>query len=284
MASSVNVERAPALFISHGGGPFPILNEDHEPWRQMVRGYSTIFDNVKGIIFFTAHWETSQPSISAASDVQIFFDYEDMKDWLPKSAFEIHYEGKGDSALAQRIAKRLQDSGFEPVLNKERGWDHGVWIPMMLLRPSGDIPVIQMSVIKGQDEADSTEKNIRVGQALESFRDEGYAIIGSGGSSHNFDEITKAYTSLTVGAKVPPGAELFEDFLESVVSVSDPIDRKSKLSTWREAAGNEIAHVPGSSEHLMPFMTVCGAGGHGIGKRSDMWDLVGSPVGFYLWK
>ncbi|GIJ81503.1 hypothetical protein Asppvi_000002 [Aspergillus pseudoviridinutans] len=279
---TVKVERAPALFISHGGGPFPILNEDHEPWRQIVRSYSTMFDNTKGIIFFTAHWESSQPSISGASDPNIFFDYEDLKDQLPKAAFEIHYEGKGDADLAQRLAKRLQESGFEPVLDKARGWDHGVWIPMMLLRPSGDIPLVQMSVLQGHDEGDSTEKNILVGQALESFRNEGYAIIGSGGSSHNFDEIMKAYMS--PGAKVPKGAELFEDFLQSVASISDPIERKSKLSTWRSAPGNEIAHVPGSSEHLMPFMVVSGAGGHGIGKRTDLWDLVGAPVGFYLWK
>lgn len=278
------MERAPAFFISHGGGPFPILNEDHESWRQIVRSYSTIFDNVKGIVFFTAHWETPQPSVTAANDPKIFFDYEDLKDRLPKAAFEIHYEGKGDANLAEKISKRLQDSGFQPVLDVERGWDHGVWIPMMLLRPSGDIPLVQMSVVIGHDEADSTEKNIRIGQALETLRDEGYAIVGSGGSSHNFDEISKAYMSPIPGAKVPPGAELFEDFLESCASVSDPIERHHKLSTWREAAGNDIAHVPGSSEHLMPFMTVCGAGGHGIGKRTDLWDLVGAPVGFYMWK
>ncbi|KAJ9258327.1 hypothetical protein DTO207G8_1502 [Paecilomyces variotii] len=286
MPSAEKVSRAPAIFISHGAGPFPLLNEDHEPWRKIMQGLAHLLENAKGIILFTAHWETYQPHVSGCDDARLFYDYADMeevKSFIPKEAYTIRYNGRGDSALATRISEQLRGVGFEPVIDNSRGWDHGVFVPMSILRPSGDIPIVQMSVLKRDNEHQSTNANILLGQAVESFRDEGYVILGSGATAHNFEEAIKVYLSDDRNPKVSAENEQFAEFLRLTASCSDPHRRREKLSMWREAPGSFIAHAPGSSEHLMPFIVVAGSGGHDTGKRINVWELAGEPTAFYVW-
>lgn len=287
MPSVKEVTRAPAIFISHGAGPFPLLNEDHEPWRKIVQGLAQFLENARGVILFTAHWETYQPHISGYDDARLFYDYadmEDVKDFIPKEAYTIQYNGRGDSAIAMKISEQLRDFGFEPAIDNSRGWDHGVFVPMSILRPSGDIPIVQMSVLKRDNEYESTNANILLGQAVESFRNEGYVIMGSGATAHNFERAIKVYRSDDRNPKVSAENEQFAEFLRSTASCSNPGQRLEKLLTWREAPGSFIAHAPGSSEHLMPFMVVSGSGGHDTGERMNVWELAGEPTAFYVWR
>ncbi|KAH7394636.1 Extradiol ring-cleavage dioxygenase, class III enzyme, subunit B [Pyrenochaeta sp. MPI-SDFR-AT-0127] len=259
MVSSQTQTRAPALFISHGGGPFPLFADDHESYRAMLHSHTYLFDN------------TDEPHISGGDSPGFFYDYEHMRNTLPAKCFELQYQGSGDAALAKNIANRLRTTGFLPVI-EERAWDYGVYVPMGIMFPDGIIPIVQMS------------KNIRLGQALEPFRDEGYAIVGSGGSSHDFGKIAAAYFDKEGKAPKPPKEiQLFEDFLMDVAETQDLEWRKKKLCGWREAPSNQLAHLLGSSEHLMPYMVVAGSGGNDAGRRLDQWSLKGTPVGLYLW-
>lgn len=249
----------------------------------MLRSHTYLFDNVRAIILITAHWETDEPHISGGDSPGFFYDYEHMRDTLPAKCFELQYQGSGDAALAKNIANCLRTMGFLPVI-EERAWDHGVYVPMGIMFPDGIIPIVQMSVLCGQSELDATEKNIRLGQALEPFRDEGYAIVGSGGSSHDFGKIAAAYFDKEGKVPKPPKEiQLFEDFLMDVAETQDLEWRKKKLCGWREAPSNQLAHLLGSSEHLMPYMVVAGSGGNDAGRRLDQWSLKGTPVGLYLW-
>src|ERR1700755_2925454 len=62
------------------------------------------------------------------------------------------------------------------------GWDHGVFIPLLLIHPKADIPIIQLSVLDSEDPS----THYKMGQALSQLRDSNIAIIGSGFASfHN---------------------------------------------------------------------------------------------------
>ncbi|BCS19871.1 DODA-type extradiol aromatic ring-opening family dioxygenase [Aspergillus puulaauensis] len=271
--------RAPCLFLSHGTGPFPLLDPDQESYRQLVRQHASKLDGVKGILLFSAHWETGQPHITASDNPGIYYDYEDMRNTLPPAAFSFEYPVAGNAKLAIEIANQLRDHGFDPVLDNDRGLDHAVYVPMTLLRPSADIPIVQMSIIKGRDEDDCTQKNIKLGQAVARFRDAGFAIIGSGGSYHDFNAIAKAFFT----NEPVTGAEQFEEFLRSVASIPNSADREEALLGWRADPTSRSAHPRGASEHLMPYMVASGAGGDTPGIRFARYEYKGAPMSFYMW-
>ncbi|KAL5083454.1 hypothetical protein Trisim1_001444 [Trichoderma cf. simile WF8] len=277
--TTVDDKRAPCLFISHGTGPFPLLDPEQQAFREMLRKHGSKLDGVKGILLFSAHWETKQPHITMGDEPGLYYDYEDQRAVLPKEAFEFQYAAKGDSQLAVQIAAQLQHRGFKPVLER-RGFDHAVYVPMILMRPQADIPIVQMSVLRGETDIESTELNIQLGQAVESFRDRGYAVIGSGGSYHDFQAIAKAYFE---NKFVPAESSAFEDFLESAASIQDPKARAKALLGWRSLSSSYLAHVEGSSEHLMPFMVAAGSGGGHGGVKFDMYTYKGATMSQYIW-
>ncbi|GME60143.1 Extradiol ring-cleavage dioxygenase, class III enzyme, subunit B [Neofusicoccum parvum] len=280
--------RAPALFVSHGAGPFPAFAADHASYRAMLRRHGApLLGGCRAVLLATAHWETPAadgPRLSAADAPGIYYDYEHMRPHLPPQCFQITYEGRGDAALAARVVERLRAAGWAAGLER-RGWDHGVFVPMASLLPEGEVPIVQMSVMGGGSEVENTARNVALGEVLEGLRDEGVAVVGSGGSSHDFMRIAKSYSG---EEEIPPEikGELlrFEDWLRDVAEVGDVEERKKMLSGWREAPANKLAHPVGQSEHLMPFMIAAGAGGNDKGRRLDQWDLKGTPVGLYVWE
>jgi aromatic ring-opening dioxygenase catalytic subunit (LigB family) len=272
--------RAPSLFISHGTGPMPLLDSDQESYRQLLRGHGKLLDGVKAIILVSAHWETDEPHITSASDPGLFYDYEHMRDILPREAFEFKYPARADPQLAAEVAHHLTSVGFHPVIDSERGLDHAVYVPMTLMRPNADIPIVQMSILKGENERESTEKNIKLGEALAGFRERGYAICGSGGSYHDFHVIARA---LFENQPVPPSASVFEKFLETSATVSDAAERRSLLLGWRDFPESFIAHKKGESDHFMPFLVAAASGGDQSGERYDMYNYKGAPMSFYRW-
>lgn len=281
MSQPQQIKRAPAIFLSHGAGPLPVFAEDHESYRALLRKHSHLLGGVKAIILFSAHWETDEPRISGLESPAIFYDYEHMRDVLPKQAFELQYDAKGDAGLAKSIADRLRSAGFSPVI-EDRPWDHGVYVPMSIMLPQGNIPIVEMSVLKGQTDLEATEKNFRLGEVMETFRDEGYAVVGSGGSWHDFRRGAAAYFG--DGSKLTEEEVQFEEFVKDIAETKDPELRKKRLCAWREAPGNVEAHVIGEAEHFMPYVVAAASGGQGAGRRLDiLWLPNGMPYGFYIW-
>ncbi|CAH0042300.1 unnamed protein product [Clonostachys rhizophaga] len=213
--------RAPSLFISHGTGPMPLLNPDHESYRQLLRGHGKLLDGVKAIVLVSAHWETDEPHITSASDPGLFYDYEDKRDILPREAFEFKYPAR-----------------------------------------------------------ESTEKNVKLGEALAGFRERGYAICGSGGSYHDFHAIAKAVFE---NQQIPQSAGAFEKFLEASATVSDATERRNLLLGWRDLPESFVAHKEGESDHFMPFLVAAASGGDQSGERYDMYNYKGAPMSFYRW-
>ncbi|EXJ87202.1 hypothetical protein A1O3_04161 [Capronia epimyces CBS 606.96] len=277
-------KRAPAFFVSHGAGPFAILGTPHQqPLVDLCKETRWVLDGAKGIIIVTAHWETDQPHISSGAAPELYYDYFDnLANELPKEAWEIKYPGaKGDPELARRIKEKLDKDGFQAVLDDQRGWDHGVWVPMILLRPQADLPIVQVSIPAGADAA--TENSLKLGRSLEAFRDDGYVILGSGSSYHNFGAVIDSIMGKP-GAPPVPSNRPFEDAMEEVATIPDADEKVRRALKWREEFPNSEAVQPvGSSEHFMPFLVNIGSAGNDVGKKLGEWELFGTIMTSYIW-
>ncbi|KAI8228536.1 4,5-DOPA dioxygenase extradiol [Colletotrichum sp. SAR 10_77] len=275
--------RAPSLFISHGAGPLPLILPDLEDYRQQVAKLGSRLDGIKGIILLSAHWESDEPEITALEDPGLYFDYGTVagaQDLVPPEAYETNYPVLGNAALAMEINHRLLDCGFKSVLNHKRGLDHGVFVPLKIMRPEADIPVVQVSVLTGRDEEEATDKNLRLGRALEFFRDYGYAIMGSGGSYHDFDTTMAVFKG---SGELPSGAEEFEDYLNATAAIPDAKAREKALQGWRDIPSSYVSHLQAEAEHFWPFLVAAGGGGDVAGRRILKFVSHGVPVSFFEW-
>nr|XP_026486768.1 extradiol ring-cleavage dioxygenase-like [Vanessa tameamea] len=265
---------APAIFVNHGGGPMPLLGEkDHLGLTVFLRDEvkkHVNFKVLKAIILVTAHWEEQKVSISSAEHHDLYFDYYG----FPPETYKYRYDAPGDPELAKRIQISLKNAGIESKLDPKRGWDHGVFVPMMLINPSADIPIIQVSVLSNQD----PEQHYALGQVLYQFRKEGVAIIGSGMSYHNMREFRYSRdTGKVVNAE-------FDEYLNKACTSGND-KRKQDLIVWDSQPGAREAHPPRAAEHLMPLIVIAGAGGEGPGERIFNWDMSGTfRLSGFIWK
>jgi aromatic ring-opening dioxygenase catalytic subunit (LigB family) len=241
-----------------------------------------VLDGAKGIIVVTAHWETDQPHISSGAKPELYFDYfEENAKELPKEAWEFSYPAPGDPELANKIKEKLERDGFEPVLDSERGWDHGVWVPLLLLRPEADLPVVQVSIPKGEEFA-ATKSALKMGRSLEAFREEGYIILGSGSSYHNFAAVIDSIEGKP-GAPPIESNRPFEDAMEEVAKIPDADEKCRRMQKWRDFPASEAVQPPNSSEHFLPFIVNIGSAGSDIGKKLGEWELFGTIMSSYIW-
>ncbi|XP_041988891.1 4,5-DOPA dioxygenase extradiol-like [Aricia agestis] len=265
---------APAVFVNHGGGPMPLMGDKESAGltqflRDEVKKHVNLKE-LKAIILVTAHWEESKVTISSAEHHDLYFDYYG----FPPETYKYRYDAPGDPELAKRIHNSLKSAGIDAKLDPKRGWDHGVFVPMLLINPAADVPIVQISVLKSQD----PEDHYKLGEVLYQFRKEGVAVFGSGMSYHNMREFMYGRTRDSVVNKE------FDGFLESACT-SENEERKKKLLVWDKQPGAREAHPPHAAEHLMPLIVIAGAGGKGQGKRIFKWDLRQVyRLGGYIWK
>lgn len=283
MAAGSEPKRAPAFFVSHGAGPYALLGAPHQqPLVELCNETRWVLDGAKGIIVVTAHWETDQPHISSGAKPELYFDYfEENAKELPKEAWEFSYPAPGDPELANKIKEKLERDGFEPVLDNERGWDHGVWVPLLLLRPEADLPVVQVSIPKGEEFA-ATKSALKMGRSLEAFREEGYIILGSGSSYHNFAAVIDSIEGKP-GAPPIESNRPFEDAMEEVAKIPDADEKCRRMQKWRDFPASEAVQPPNSSEHFLPFIVNIGSAGSDIGKKLGEWELFGTIMSSYIW-
>ncbi|PKX91391.1 DODA-type extradiol aromatic ring-opening family dioxygenase [Aspergillus novofumigatus IBT 16806] len=274
--------RAPSMFVSHGAGPFPLYEEGWESWRQSVSKLGSKLDGVKGIIVISAHWEMEEPHLTSSAHLRLYFDYDNPPDGLvlPQRVFEEEYAVPGNREFAADVAQHLRSHGFKPVLDEKRGLDHGVFVPLKVMRPQADIPIVQLSLLNGSDEQEATERNLKLGLALVQLRDLGYAVVGSGGSYHDFGTAIKA---MMEGLPIPSAADDFEAYLVSVASITDGDERIQALRDWRKVPSSYVSHVEGHVDHFLPFLVAAGSGGNKPGRRIELVRNVVGPMSFFEW-
>jgi aromatic ring-opening dioxygenase catalytic subunit (LigB family) len=261
--------RLPTLFIPHGGGPcfFMDVPPGLPPtlWDAMAAYLRSIPAALpckpKAALVISGHWEQARPTVLAAARHKLLFDYYG----FPENTYRLKYPAPGSPELAARVRDLLSGAGIASDVERERGLDHGVFVPFKLIFPDADVPLVQLSLQQGLDAA----THLAIGAALAPLRDEGVLIVGSGMSYHNL----RLFYSFSPDAV--EAATRFDAWLERTVQAS-PGERAAQLLRWHEAPFARECHP--HSEHLLPLMVAAGAAQEDLGRTVYREPLLGKPV------
>jgi aromatic ring-opening dioxygenase catalytic subunit (LigB family) len=254
----------PTYYIPHGGGPWPFM-----PERAAQLGDLTAFLNglladagttPRAILVISGHWEEPVPTVTSRSDYSMFYDYYG----FPEHTYALQYPAPGSPEVAARALEALAAAGIPAAVEATRGYDHGVFVPFMLIDPAATIPVVTLSLVAGLDPA----QHIAVGRALAPLRREGILIVGSGQSFHNL-------RALYGGADVLARSQRFDAWLDDAVT-GDPALRDRRLAAWAAAPEARFAHP--REEHLLPLMVAAGAGEGEPARRVYSNDIMGAAT------
>lgn len=231
----------PSLFISHGS-PMVAL-QPGDTGRALARLAGEL-PRPQAILVVSAHWETADLRLTSAPQQQAWHDFYG----FPPPLYALQYAPPGAPELAREIAGLLEDAGLPTQLDPQRPLDHGAWVPLRLMYPAADIPVLQLSLPSHQGPALQT----RIGRALADLRARGILLIGSGSITHNLREL-----DWDAGPEVvEPWAREFRDWLAARLAADD----ESALHDYRHQAPWAVRSHP-SDEHLLPLFFARGAGG-----------------------
>lgn len=237
-------DKQPTLFISHGAPDFVLT--DHVAKSTLTKLGQKLAPP-KAIIIISAHWIHSPIGITSAATHQMIYDFSG----FPDALYQLHYPASGDPALASQIGQQLEATGFRVHLDQVRGLDHGAWIPLMLIYPEAEIPVIQVSLPMG-----NLPEAAKLGEALAPFREQGILIIGSGGSVHNLRAMNRE-------GRTDVWAKKFEHWLQQNVE-GNRFDRVINPQQFTPLF--DQAHP--TPEHYAPLIAAWTAGDrHKPGKR-----------------
>lgn len=225
----------PALYIGHGAPPLL----DDPTWSGQLAAWAKDLPRPKAILIVSAHWESAPVSLSASGAPLVY----DFGGFAPKY-YQMTYETPDASALAQRVAA-MMPSG-EPVhQHVSRGLDHGAWVPLKIMYPEADIPVLQMSL-----PTDDPARLMKLGERLRPLREEGVLIIGSGFLTHGLPFLTE----WKIDAAVPGWSRDFDLWAADALTRGD-VDTLSDYKA--KAPGMPYAHP--TVEHYTPLFVTLGA-------------------------
>ena len=231
----------PSLYISHGS---PMLALEPGASGPALARLAAEIPKPKAIVIVSAHWESNELLVSGNPQPETWHDF----GGFPKALFEVQYPAPGDPRLAAEVAELLKTAGFAARIDSNRPFDHGVWVPLSLMYPLADIPIIQVSLPTRGGPALQT----RVGHALASLREHGVLLIGSGSITHNLREL-----DWHAGPEsVEPWALAFRDWMIDKLAAND----EAALHDYRAQAPNAVRNHP-SDEHLLPLYFARAAGG-----------------------
>lgn len=166
---------APSVYIGHGA-PLNIIWDTN--YKENLQKFAQSIPPPHSVLVVSAHWEQNIPlQITSGFQPPIIYDYYG----FPKEMYQLKYPSPGNPSLAKLIAEKLSSSGLKTRLNESQGLDHGAWIPMKIMFPEANIPLIQLSIPIPR----KPETLFKIGQLLAEFRKEGVMLLGSGNLVHN---------------------------------------------------------------------------------------------------
>jgi aromatic ring-opening dioxygenase catalytic subunit (LigB family) len=249
--------RQPTIFLSHGGGPcfwmtFPPPLGPHafDGLKAYLAGLlDTLPARPKAILVISGHWEEKLATVSTAAAPPMLFDYYG----FPEQTYRLRYPAPGAPDLAEKVSALLTGAGIEAATDSERGFDHGVFVPFLIVDPEARIPVVMLSLQRNLDPA----FHIAVGRAIAPLRDDGVLIVGSGNTFHNLHTFFDGKDSQASAA--------FDAWLDEAISGTDAVQRNAHLEQWAKAPNARDCHP--REEHLLPLMVVAGAALDDAGRR-----------------
>ena len=234
----------PTLFVSHGS---PMLALQDSPARRFLQQLGRTLPRPTAILAVSAHWESAAgPAVSLARQPETIHDF----GGFPRALFEMQYPAPGAPEAAERAAALLEAAGIAVGRSATRGLDHGAWVPLRLMYPEADIPVAQLSIVRGASPA----QHVAIGRALAALRGEGVLILASGSLTHNLYE----FRGQGVDAPVPHWVSEFGAWMKARLEAGE----RAALLDYRRAAPYAAENHP-TDEHLLPLYVAMGAGGEG---------------------
>lgn len=245
MSSADSGKRGQIVYMSHGGGPLPILGDpSHAGMIRFMKNLPNQLHRPDAIIVISAHWEERVATLQSATAPSMFYDYYG----FPEEAYRITYPAPGSYELADRVAHLLNDKGLPSQLDEKRGFDHGLFIPLKMMYPSADIPSLQLSLLNNLD----PKAHIGLGRALSGLMDENILVVGSGFSFHNL----RAFRFDGEQASDPRN-DAFQEWLTQVcVQTETQEKREALLINWEQAPYARYCHP--REEHLLPLHVCIG--------------------------
>ncbi|MCA0210851.1 MAG: dioxygenase [Proteobacteria bacterium] len=241
------MRRLPSLFLSHGS---PMMALEPSPARTFLAGLGAKLPRPRAILVVSAHhdaaFEGGRATVTASPAPPTIHDF----GGFPDELFAMRYPAPGDPALANRVVALLAGHGLDITADTTRGLDHGAWVPLSLIYPQADIPVVQLSIASNA----SPEWHYALGQALAPLRDEGVLIVGSGSITHNL----RAYFTARppIDAPAPAWVSDFTDWVAGRMAASAVDDILHSVE--RAPHGRDNHPTP---DHILPLFVAMGAGG-----------------------
>jgi aromatic ring-opening dioxygenase catalytic subunit (LigB family) len=173
--------RFPTLFLSHGGGPWPFMEDRRVQYARTAEEFGRLPqllpERPKAVLVITGHWEADAFTVSTSAHPPMVYDYYG----FPEHTYHLKYPAPGKPELAAEVKALLARAGLDCREDANQGFDHGTFVPLGLMYPNADMPIVLLSLKSTYDAAE----HIKVGQAIASLRDEGILIVGSGLTYHN---------------------------------------------------------------------------------------------------
>lgn len=259
-----------AFYLCHGGGPLPLLGDAaHQEMITALQAIAGSLPQPQAIVIVSAHWETASATLTAQSRPPLIYDYYG----FPEQSYEIEYPCPGDPELAKQIQYALESAGIDVVMDHVRGFDHGVFVPLKIMYPNADIPVVQLSLLASLDPG----AHVAVGRALQSLNKDGVLVVGSGFSFHNMEAF---FTPAT--AETRDKNESFERWLTETCASTELAERVrfERLVRWSEAPGARFCHP--REEHLLPLHVCYGVGSRACSQHYKL-EVLGKKSSMFLW-
>jgi len=227
----------PALFIGHGAPPLL----DDRRWTAELAGWADALPRPAGILIVSAHWEQAPVTLSAtAAATPLVYDFSG----FDAKYFSMTYPSPDASALAT-LVRSVMPNGEAIYEHPTRGLDHGAWVPLRVMFPMADIPVLQLS-LPTLDPAGL----LAVGARLRVLRELGVLVIGSGFLTHGLPHLRDWSSSAN-----PPGWSVDFDLWATDAVLRGDIDTLADFR--RSAPGMPYAHP--TTEHLAPLFIALGS-------------------------
>lgn len=238
----------PAIFVSHGS---PTLVLDDVPARDFLKCLGGDLPRPRAIVVVSAHYESRGVRVNTAMQPRTIHDFRG----FPDALYQMQYPAPGAPDLAGDIVDRLRTAGLDAEGEDIWGFDHGAWVPLMLMYPEADIPVVAVSI----DPDAGPEHHRRLGEALGPLREEDVLIVASGAFTHNLGELRRGERNTLTA---PDWVAGFVDWTARAI-VEGRVD---DLVHYRDRAPGAVRNHP-TEEHFLPLFAALGAGGGGPGRR-----------------
>jgi 4,5-DOPA dioxygenase extradiol len=231
--------RYAGLFVSHGAPTLPL---DEHPARAFLQDLGRRLPRPRAIVLMSPHWHTDGLFVKSPDRFETWHDFSG----FPPQLYRLQYPAPGDATLRDRVALTLQQAGIGcQIAAADRRLDHGAWVPLLLMYPQADVPLVQLSLTMA-----SAERCREIGRALRPLTHDGVLLVGTGGAVHNLGEVDFAG-----GGPPPAWAVEFDRWTAARLATGD----WDGLAGWKSRAPHAARAHP-TDDHFLPLFFAGGAG------------------------